>query len=54
LQIAAIYTPFLQNALHTVALGWKEWGLILLVSAPIFLINEIYKCIYQNKKTIQK
>jgi Ca2+-transporting ATPase len=53
LQLAAVYTPFLQDALHTVALGWREWVLILLVAAPIFLLNEIYKYFHlliQNKK----
>jgi Ca2+-transporting ATPase len=49
LQIAAVYTPFLQNALHTVALGWQEWALILLIAAPIFLINEIYKYYHQRR-----
>jgi Ca2+-transporting ATPase len=53
LQLAAVYTPFLQNALHTVALGWKEWGLILLVSAPIFLLNEIYKYACQYKRSLE-
>ncbi len=43
LQVCAVYLPFLQNALHTVALSGRDWAVIFLVSAPIFLFVEIYK-----------
>ncbi|MFA6143656.1 MAG: HAD-IC family P-type ATPase [Sulfurimonas sp.] len=43
LQICAVYLPFLQEALHTTALGWSDWGIIFLVALPIFGITEIYK-----------
>ena len=43
LQVCAVYLPFLQNALHTVALGWQDWVIIFLVAAPIFISIEIYK-----------
>jgi len=43
LQIAAIYAPFLQPVLRTVPLTLSDWGLILAVSAPIFLIPEAVK-----------
>jgi Ca2+-transporting ATPase len=43
LQVCAVYLPFLQEALHTVPLGWEEWGLIFLIAAPIFVIAETYK-----------
>jgi len=43
LQICAVYIPFLQSALHTVPLGLKDWGLILIVSAPVLLLSEVYK-----------
>ncbi len=43
LQVAAVYTPFLQNALHTVPLGWYDWGVILLLASPIFILTEMYK-----------
>lgn len=36
LQLSAVYVPFLQNALHTVPLELKDWGLILLVATPLF------------------
>lgn len=42
LQICAVYVPFLQETLHTVALGWQDWGLIILVALPIFVVTEIY------------
>ncbi len=45
LQIAAVYIPFLQSALHTVALSWSDWGIILLIALPVFFITEIYKWI---------
>ncbi len=45
LQVCAVYVPFLQDALHTTALGWKDWGIIVLVALPIFILMEIYKWI---------
>ncbi len=49
LQACAVYVPFLQNALHTTAMGWKDWGVIVLVSVPIFILTELYKWIRWNK-----
>ncbi len=43
LQVCAVYVPFLQQALHTVPLGWAAWGLMLAVAAPVFLVTETYK-----------
>jgi len=43
LQVCAVYVPFLQKALHTVPLGPKDWGLMLLVAAPVLIISEFYK-----------
>jgi len=45
LQACAVYVPFLQNALHTTSMGWEDWGIIVLVALPIFIITEIYKWI---------
>ena len=42
-QIAAVYVPFLQNALHTVALKWSDWLMIIEVALPIFIAVELYK-----------
>jgi Ca2+-transporting ATPase len=43
LQVGAVYLPFMQEALHTVPMGWEEWGIILIVSLPIFVLTELYK-----------
>jgi Ca2+-transporting ATPase len=43
LQVAAVYLPFLQTALHTVPLGIKDWGLMLGAAVPVFIIVEGYK-----------
>ena len=39
LQVCAVYVPFLQQALHTVPLGWADWGLMLVVAAPVFSLR---------------
>jgi Ca2+-transporting ATPase len=49
LQVCAVYVPFLQDALHTTALGWKDWGIIVLVALPIFILMETYKWIRWRK-----
>jgi Ca2+-transporting ATPase len=43
LQVCAVYVPFMQRALHTVPLGWADWGLIFVVAVPIFVVTETYK-----------
>jgi Ca2+-transporting ATPase len=43
LQVAAVYLPPLQQALHTVPLGWNDWAIIAAVAAPIFCIVEAVK-----------
>ena len=43
LQISVVYVPFLQKAMHTVALAWTDWALLLVLSAPILIIDELYK-----------
>jgi Ca2+-transporting ATPase len=43
LQACAVYVPFLQRALHTVPLGWSDWGLMLLAGTPILLATEMVK-----------
>ena len=43
LQVCAVYVPFFQKALHTVPLGWADWGLIFAVALPIFVMAEAYK-----------
>jgi Ca2+-transporting ATPase len=50
LQVCAVYVPFMQEALHTVPLGWSDWGIIFLVALPIFIVSEIYKRILWNRQ----
>ncbi len=49
LQACAVYVPFFQKALHTTAMGWADWGIIVLVSVPIFILTEFYKWIRWTK-----
>ena len=52
-QVAAVYVPFLQKALHTVPLKLEDWGLIFAVAIPIFLVIETYKWIrWKEKKSV--
>ena len=50
LQVCAVYIPFLQEALHTTAMGWEDWAMIVLVALPIFIATEFYKWIRWRKK----
>ncbi len=43
LQVIAVYLPVLQEALHTVPLDWRDWGIIFTVALPVFLLMEGYK-----------
>jgi Ca2+-transporting ATPase len=43
LQLAALYVPALQRMLHTTGLGWGEWGVVLVVALPLFLVPETWK-----------
>ncbi len=43
LQVCVVYVPFLQHAFHTVPLALTDWGLILMVAAPVFGITEAVK-----------
>ena len=51
LQLCAVYQPFLQQALHTVPLRLADWGIIIAVSAPIFILSESYKWLRYHKTT---
>jgi Ca2+-transporting ATPase len=41
--VCAVYVPFLQRALHTVPLAWQDWGIMIVVALPLFLIMETVK-----------
>jgi len=54
LQVCVIYVPFLQRAFHTVPLGWSDWGLMLLVAAPVFLFAELFKWLNWRSRRSEK
>lgn len=43
LHFAILYTPFLQGLFGIVALNWVEWQAVLLMSAPVIIIDEALK-----------
>lgn len=43
LHFAIVYTPFLQGLFSIVPLNWTEWRAVLLISAPVFIIDETLK-----------
>ncbi len=51
LQVSAVYVPFLQRALHTVALGWIDWLLIAAVALPVFLVTETVKILNYRRRS---
>lgn len=54
LQLCAIYIPFLQQALHTVPLRWEDWGWIIVIALPIFVVTEFYKWIKLRQQPLPK
>ncbi len=50
LQVGAIYLPFMQEALDTAPLRLQDWGLIVLVTFSIVVVDEIRKLIQRQKK----
>lgn len=48
LQICVVYVPFLQSAFHTVPLRLADWGLVLVVAVPVFLVTEAGKWWYHR------
>ena len=48
-QVCAVYVPFLQTALHTVALSGQDWFIMLMVALPLFIIGEFAKWLAARK-----
>jgi P-type Ca2+ transporter type 2C len=48
LQIAAVYTPFLQNILQLVPLSPIDWFIITAVASTTLLTDETWKLIYRR------
>jgi P-type Ca2+ transporter type 2A len=43
LHFAILYTPFLQGLFSIVPLNWPEWQAVVLMSAPVMIIDEALK-----------
>ncbi|PHH67268.1 hypothetical protein CDD81_3037 [Ophiocordyceps australis] len=43
LHFALLYIPFLQSLFAIIPLNWAEWKAVLLLSAPVILLDEILK-----------
>jgi P-type Ca2+ transporter type 2A len=43
LHFTILYTPFLQGLFSIVPLNWPEWQAVLLLSAPVIVIDEVLK-----------
>lgn len=54
LQVAVIYTPFLQVAFDTVPIGIDKWGIAILAGGSLFLIEETRKILFPQLFTIGK
>ncbi|KAI1804099.1 calcium-transporting ATPase sarcoplasmic/endoplasmic reticulum type [Daldinia bambusicola] len=53
LHFALLYTPFLQTLFSILPLNWNEWKAVLLISAPVIIIDEVLKAI-ERQYFIQK
>ncbi|XP_015947938.1 calcium-transporting ATPase, endoplasmic reticulum-type [Arachis duranensis] len=49
-----LYTPFLANVFGVVPLSLNEWFLVILISAPVILIDEILKLVARNQRKVKK
>ncbi|KAI1382096.1 calcium-transporting ATPase sarcoplasmic/endoplasmic reticulum type [Hypoxylon crocopeplum] len=45
LHFALLYTPFLQGLFSILPLNWTEWKAVLIISAPVILIDEVLKAV---------
>ncbi|WP_419194056.1 cation-translocating P-type ATPase [Novipirellula herctigrandis] len=53
LQVCAVYVPFLQTALHTTPLRLSDWGMILAMAAPVFVVTEFAKW-FRQRTSVEK
>ncbi|KAI1208902.1 calcium-transporting ATPase sarcoplasmic/endoplasmic reticulum type [Annulohypoxylon truncatum] len=53
LHFALLYTPFLQGLFSILPLNWMEWKAVLIISAPVILIDEVLKAI-ERQLLLQK
>ncbi|GLI72270.1 hypothetical protein PoHVEF18_000440 [Penicillium ochrochloron] len=56
LHFAILYIPFLQTLFAILPLNWNEWQAVLLISAPVIVIDEVLKFferqLYNTKVTV--
>ncbi|PHH51954.1 Calcium-transporting ATPase sarcoplasmic/endoplasmic reticulum type [Ceratocystis fimbriata CBS 114723] len=45
LHFALLYVPFLQSLFSIVPLNWNEWKAVLVISAPVILVDEVLKLV---------
>lgn len=43
LQVAAVHVPLMQQWLHTTAMTWQDWGVVLSLALPVLVIGEVLK-----------
>lgn len=53
LQFLVIYNSFFQKVFRTVPLNTKEWGVIILVSSSILVVEELRKLAYRKIKKLR-
>lgn len=51
LHFVVLYVPFMQRALSTTGLGWREWFLVLALSLPLFVVPETIKWLRSRRRT---
>ncbi|KAJ6092942.1 Sarcoplasmic/endoplasmic reticulum calcium ATPase 1 [Penicillium sp. IBT 16267x] len=51
LHFAILYIPFLQSLFAIVPLNWTEWQAVLVISAPVIVIDEILKFVERRLDT---
>jgi magnesium-transporting ATPase (P-type) len=44
-----IYVPFFQKVFQTTAIGWSDWGILLVFAPLIFLAEELRKKLYRRR-----
>ncbi|KAF5464505.1 hypothetical protein F2P56_014578 [Juglans regia] len=47
-----LYVPFLADVFGIVPLSMKEWILVILISAPVILLEEVLKLLWRNQRWI--
>ncbi|MCK9603072.1 MAG: cation-transporting P-type ATPase, partial [Candidatus Omnitrophica bacterium] len=48
-----IYVPFFQKIFSTIGLGWKDWGMLFIFMAVIFLLEELRKHMFKDARFLK-